>query len=180
MKNATIHCRTAIRTHRDTRGDDRCWLDDYFVWNLIEGTPTVPAGEPPFDEGMDICRTYFKFRNATVPDPTPPDAVTDPTQWDNDLNNMNEQQLAAELTRLKNAIRAHRDIAGRPRTADDDRTLYAVLPEKIPCDFRLPPEADFLGEAKVPHAGCPSFWRSHAACPAPCHDFTRWGPCGKK
>jgi hypothetical protein len=92
---------------------------------------------------------------------------------------MTREELALEHARLGAAILRHRDIADRPRTADDDRALYAVLPEKLPADFRLPPEDEFLGEAKAPHAGCPSFWRSHAACPA-AHDLHRWGPCGKK
>lgn len=183
IKNASvqniIQCRNAIRTHRDARGDDRCWLDDYFVWNMIDGTPAPPTGTPPFHEGMQTCRAFFQFRNAATADPMPLNAISDPARWDEDLMDMDDAGLTKELTRLQDAIRAHRDIGDRPRTADDDRDLYAVLPEKIPCDFRLPPEKDFLGEAKAPNAGCPSFWRSHAACPASCHDFTRWGPCKK-
>jgi hypothetical protein len=42
--------------------------------------------------------------------------------------------------------------------------LYALLPERLPADTRLPPRPEFLGEKKAPHAGCPSYVRSHAGC----------------
>lgn len=180
LKRAILECRAALRLHRDARGDERCWLDDYYVWNMVEGSPSIPTILPLFDEGMNQCRTYYRFRNAPVPDPMPAGAVTDPARWDDDLEEMTPPQLTQELERLHAAVRRHRDVTGRPRTADDDRALYAVLPEKLPADFRLPPEDDFLGEAKAPRAGCPSFWRSHAACPGNCHDLHRWGPCGMK
>lgn len=74
-------------------------------------------------------------------------------------NQAMKNPVRPSILQCRNAIRAHRDARG------DDRLPYAVLPEKIPCDFRLPPEAEFLGEAIAPHAGRPSFWRSHSACP---------------
>lgn len=65
-----------------------------------------------------------------------------------------------------------------PGTADDDRALYAILPEKMPADLRLPPEDHFLGETKSPDAGCPAFWRSHDGCGPECN-LHQWGPCKK-
>ncbi len=81
------------------------------------------------------------------------------------------------MMRLEDGLRIHRDISGRPRTIEDDRVLYSVLPEKIPADFRLPPRSEFLGEVRSPHAGCPAFWRSHNGCSATRHDLHQWGPC---
>ncbi len=90
---------------------------------------------------------------------------------------MQHAELVETLFALQQSIRAHRDIFSKKRTLEDDRTLYALLPEKIPADFRLPPEPEFLGEAKAPRAGCPSFWRSHSTCATSDHDLHKWGPC---
>lgn len=177
LLESVIARRNAIRHHRDQTGDDRCWVDDYALWKHIDGSPVLRL--PVYSAAMDSCRAFHQFRNAPHADPVPPEAVTDPAKWDDDARRMTEAQRADEYARLGDAIRAHRDIRGRARTASDDRALYAALPEKIPADFRLPPEDQFLGEAKAPHAGCPSFWRSHADCPG-AHDLHKWGPCTKK
>lgn len=172
-----IAARHAIRRHRDAKGDDRCWLDDYFVWALIPGSFPVPTEVPPVAEAMDMCRAYYKLRRAETPDAQPADAVTDPALWDSDIGKMDEAQLMKELERIQAAVRRHRDNACKPLTTDDDRALYAVLPEQVAADFRLPPPDEFLGEAKAPHAGCPSFWRSHAHCAVKRHNLHQWGPC---
>ena len=187
--------RQVIREHRDQKGDDRCWLDDYYVWVMLNDTSADLPSEvltqagppmPSFEEGMRCCRDFYNFRRRGEADTTPSDAVLDPTQWDGDLAGMSNEELVKELMRIQQAIRTHRDISGRlacrsgrPRTFEDDRALYVVLPEKIPADFRLPPEDEFLGEAKSPRAGCPSFWRSHAGCSVGKHNLHQWGPCGK-
>lgn len=52
--------RTAIREHRDTRGDDRCWQDDETLYK------TLPEGyEPPRRDAsveLDLCRQYIACR----------------------------------------------------------------------------------------------------------------------
>jgi hypothetical protein len=176
LKEAILERRAAIRKHRDAKGDDRCWLDDYFVWDLLDYSPRIEA-LPSFDEGMSRCCAFYTNRRADAPDLTPSDAIADPKKWDADIAPMTQPQLAKELARIQEAIRRHRDVKDRPRCLDDDRTLYAVLPEKLPADFRLPPENEFIGEDKAPHAGCPSFWRSHANCTAKRHNLHQWGPC---
>src|SRR5690606_32948778 len=80
--------RAAIRHHRDEKGDDRCWLDDYFIWDFLPDSPGVPTTLPPGDEAMAACRAFYNLRNAPTPDPVPPDAVTDPARWDADLDHM--------------------------------------------------------------------------------------------
>jgi hypothetical protein len=171
LREAVLERRAAIRRHRDAKGDDRCWVDDYFVWELLEYSPTLVL--PPFDAAMAQCRAFYQHRRAAAPDPAPAEDLPQP---DADLDVMTQPQLAATLAALQEGIRKHRDVKDRPRSLDDDRALYALLPEKRPADFRLPPEEEFLGEAKAPHAGCPSFWRSHAGC-TQAHDLHRWGPC---
>jgi hypothetical protein len=99
---------------------------------------------------------------------------------------MGHDKLLDELVKLQDAILAHREVGNKPRTVEDDRQLYRVLPEKLPADFRLPPKEDFLGEAKAPTAGCPSFWRSHFGCSGcgecaqKASDLHKWGPCKPK
>ena len=181
IREAVLECRKAIREHRDQLLDDRCWLDDHLIWAILEDSssrgPFIP---PPFEVLMSRCRQFYNWRRAECKDATPSDAILDKTCWDKDLNDMTKEQLSDELLRIQEAIRCHRDIKDRSRTIDDDRMLYGVLPEKIPADFRLPPEEEFLGEAKAPAAGCPAFWRSHGACPESNHDFHGWGPCAKR
>lgn len=168
--------RATIRWHRDQKGDDRCWLDDFKVWQMAFDRITV-LYFLNFDTGMAICRIYYAFRRSDKADPIPEDAIVDKRLWNADLDKMNAGELRLELEKLQTAIINHRDIEDRPRTFKDDRALYSVLPEKIPADFRLPAVEDFLGERKAPNAGCPSFWRSHGECLARCHKFHQWGPC---
>ncbi len=169
--------RSAIRNHRDQKGDDRCWVDDYSVWALLKDSPGEPRTPPPFAEAMRCCRSYWTYRKSDTPEPQQTEAPYDPAQWDDDLREMNEAALIKELKTIESAIRAHRDIHERERTIDDDRKLYSVLPEKISADFRLPSEENFLGEGRAPRAGCPSFWRSHENCTCTKHNLHAWGPC---
>ena len=170
-----FECRRAIRYHRDQKGDDRCWLDDYLVWRMLDDSPSAPI--LPFGEAMWRCEEFYVFRRADAADPVPPDAIPDPALWDADIPRMDAGELLDKLAQAQETIRRHRDMPHWLRTIEHDRLLYSVLPEKIPPDFRLPPRNEFLGEAKAPCAGCPSFWRSHANCSIEKHDPHRWGPC---
>ena len=171
-----MELRKEIRYHRDQKGDDRCWVDDYKVHDLVSETKQI-LKLPTYDEGMRKCRTFFKYRNATAADTIPADAILDLAKWDDDLKAMDHNGLTNELSKLENAIKKHGNIVYRVRTADDDRELYNVLPEKIPADFRLPCEEDFLGTTKT-DAGCPQFWKSHEHCSGE-HNLHQWGPCKK-
>ena len=170
--------RDGIRYHRDQKGDDRCWLDDNGLWSLLHNnTQAHETSLPSFEEMMRACRDFFLHRRALTPDPIPSDAKLDPKTWDDDLLVMTNDELEKEFLRLQHAIQTHQESKEKPLAIEDDRLLYKVLPEKLPADFRLPPEEDFLGEGKQPNAGCPSFWRSHETCPCKEHDLHRWGPC---
>jgi len=173
MRERIGELRTVIRYHRDQKGDDRCWLDDFLVWKKVTGKDITEL--PTYEEGMAKCRSYFRLRSMKSLDPTLANAVIDPGKWDDDLATMDEEQLRRECLRIEQAIRKHDAIVGRERTVDDDRELYSVLPEKIPADFRLPCEKDFLGTTKT-SAGCPQFWKSHSSCSGE-HNLHQWGPC---
>jgi hypothetical protein len=177
LREAIADRRAVIRAHRDAKMDERCWLDDYLVWDMADGSPPDISGPPPFDEAMQRCRDFYHHRRAETAEPLPDGNSASTAGMNDDLPNMPQAQLAKALTALQAAIKAHRDVKDRPRNLNDDRALYAALPEQVAADFRLPPEPDFLGEAKAPHAGCPSFWRSHEKCSGK-HDMHGWGPCG--
>ncbi len=180
LKKAILERRAVIRKHRDQKGDDRCWLDDQLVWLMLSDTPELPPGPPTFEYAMEVCRNFHRYRNSDAADSIPHDAILDEAYWDYDIEDPtinSHYTLFMELSTIQYAIKWHRDNSRTPRTADDDRGLYSVLPEKIPADFRLPPEEEFLGEAKAPNAGCPAFWRSHVSCPNKCHNLHKWGPC---
>jgi hypothetical protein len=175
LREAILERRQVIRMHRDQKGDDRCWLDDWLVWMMLDDTSPEPRLPPSVS--MTRCQMFYQCRRADAPDPMPANAISDPTLWDSDLNGATLIRLSDELACLQACIRLHRDIGNRPHTIDDDRFLYHVLPEKMPADFRLPPRAEFLGELRAPHAGCPSFWRSHQACAPDACNLHQWGPC---
>ncbi|MDO8495257.1 MAG: hypothetical protein Q7S32_01865 [bacterium] len=171
--------REALRYSRDQRGDDRCFLDDYKIWAFVEDTPRFSAyflNSMPMQVKMSLCVMFYEFCRTEEPDPVSPDAILDSARWNEDIGSMFWEELLGELIKIQQAIVKHRDILDRPRTAQDYRDLYSVLPEKVPADFRLPPREEFLGRAKN-GAGCPQFWESHEACLHFC-DLHQWGPCG--
>ncbi len=179
LLDAIVDRRMVIRGHRDAKGDHRCWLDDFPVWNMLQENLDGRYALPPYDAMMKQCRDFYENRNAPKADLISLDAIIDRAHWDDDLKRMYRIHLIDELVRIQEAIHRHIEIGDRSRTANDDRKLYAVLPEKVQADFRLPSREDFLGEGKAPTAGCPSFWRSHTnnGCQGVGHDLHNWGPC---
>lgn len=189
MKTKVREARNVIRWHRDQKGDDRCWLDDYRVWKLIGVKPLpVLSSEVNEQQCLAECEKYFFNRSTEEADPVPANAIVDPERWDDDLRSATLAGLDHEMDRIKKAITEHynagryyklRRRRSRPRNYLDDRRLYAVLPERLPADMRLPPHDEFLGSTK-PGAGCPAFWASHRHCSMTVHDLHIWGPCHKK
>jgi hypothetical protein len=175
LQEAIAERRAAIRAHRDAKGDDRCWVDDHAVWSFVDAAPPDLTVPPSFDESMDRCRAFYHHRRADAPDA--PLAGGPSQNPDGDIARMTHAELVKCLVALQTNIRNHANIKDRPRNIDDDRALYGALPDRVAADFRLPPEPDFLGDAKAPHAGCPSFWRSHGTCAGAKHDLHKWGPC---
>jgi len=180
---AILERRWTIRScHRDQKGDDRCWVDDYFIYEFLDDSPCMPTTMPPLEVVMRECELFYEHRRAESPDPIPDDAILDQAEWDHDLDEKNWEYHLDTLVALQRSAVRFRDVRlveKRPVTLDDDRALYSILPEKIPADFRLPPREEFLGEARAPHAGCPAFWGRHLKlCGARAeHDFHKWPPC---
>lgn len=59
---------TAIRTHRDQRGDDRCWLDDaelYAVLGEDQATQT-DFKLPPRQTFLQNCSRYWECRQKST------------------------------------------------------------------------------------------------------------------
>lgn len=71
---------------------------------------------------------------------------------DQDLLSLSARQMRKEITRLRNAIREHRDEKGHGRCWLDDQRLYAVLLENQTADFSLPSRDEFL-------ANCGLYWQ---------------------
>lgn len=68
---------------------------------------------------------------------------------DSDIQGLLKHELKAEIMRLRNAIRYHRDQKGHDRCWLDDATLYGVLPEYSEVDFKLPPKCEFLENCEL-------------------------------
>jgi hypothetical protein len=57
-------CRTyesAIRAHRDERGDDRCWRDDEKLYSVLPEGYTPPVRDCSVE--LDNCRRYINSRH---------------------------------------------------------------------------------------------------------------------
>ena len=173
VRQEILERRRDIRDHRDAKGDNRCFLDDYLIWRHLSDSPPPPHFSP--EEGMKQCENFWKYRRSRALRKIPKRAIRDVSHWDDDLHNPSFQDLLEKLRVLQWGIRAHRDV--KVRTFHDDARLYRLLPENLPADFKLPPKAEFLGEAKAPNAGCPSFWRSHRGCDPQSCNLHEWGPC---
>lgn len=179
MRIAAI--RRAIRYDRDQVLDDRCHVDIYQVFAFIG--VRAPRKLPPTKEMLERCRLYFeKTQRPGDPRPAPRGAILDPAHWDDDLeaHAHDPAWLMAELFRIGLVImRLHQIWRSRnPHYLNwrEYQRLYALLPEGLPADTRLPPEDEFLGEARAPHAGCPAYVRSHEGCaPEVRCALTTWG-----
>lgn len=83
---------TAIRHHRDQRGDDRCWLDDLVLYETL-GEPPPDFSLMPECEFLESCRRFYRQRMEQAAD-------LDPGQ-------MTIQQLTDQVA----AVTAERDEA---------------------------------------------------------------------
>ena len=168
--------RAAIRMHRDQKGDDRCWLDDFLLWKLIPRKEKDPKKLPPIEEAMKKCIQFYERRGKRIHE-----GNKKVNYSDEDLEIMNKEELVSELNKIAKAIRNHRDRS--QRTWKDDQKLYDVLPEKEHADFYLPPRNEFIGGEQKRRgcgdkaSGCPNFWKSHKNCKTEEHNLHQWGPC---
>lgn len=62
---------------------------------------------------------------------------------DEDLNTLSREQLVTEITRLRNAIRAHRDATGHALCWHHPG-LWSLLPEKVSPSLDVPEWPQFM------------------------------------
>jgi hypothetical protein len=59
--------RAAIRSHRDQRGDDRCWMDDCELYNSLgEPVPVEYSALPPKADFLASCERFYEQRQVPV------------------------------------------------------------------------------------------------------------------
>lgn len=177
LRQRIVAIRNSIRYPRDQRGDDRCWLDYYPLYQLVGAIHEDFKHLPEYEEFMRICTAFYHQRRAERPELSP--RIILPTEeWDRDIDRMSKRKLQQEIDKLVETGLKHHRIPILKVNLDNDRELYAVLPEHnhVELDFTLPLEYKFLGEAN-PCAGCPNFYKSHANCETPKHNLHQWGPC---
>lgn len=64
LKSLLIKTRTAIRKHRDQRGDDRCWLDDEELYNILpEGKNDADTRLNEPEVMLEHCKKYIECRH---------------------------------------------------------------------------------------------------------------------
>jgi hypothetical protein len=84
--------RSAIREHRDQRGDDRCWLDDVKLYHALDGEVSGATLDgmklPPRCDFVESCTRYWNQRQR------PTATYFEPEQ-------MTLAQLQAEVERLR-------------------------------------------------------------------------------
>lgn len=59
--------RDVIRYHRDQKGDDRCWVDDLRLYELLpEGAEGYDPTLPPEEEFLANCKRFCRSRQTPV------------------------------------------------------------------------------------------------------------------
>jgi hypothetical protein len=66
LKAEIMRLRTAIRSHRDQRGHDRCRLDDDELYGTLPEAPVADLTLPPKEEFLKGCQLYWEHRNQGV------------------------------------------------------------------------------------------------------------------
>ena len=139
LRNEIVKMRKALRYHRDQKGDDRCWLDDDLLYELMPETP--PSTLLPSPAFMERCQRFHEARQC------PEQVVNNASctlDTDEDLALMDDRQFLPEALRLRAAIREHRDAGEFVRDWRDDKKLYALLPDTTQSNTSLPSQVEFL------------------------------------
>lgn len=51
--------RNGIRQHRDAKGHDRCWENDWDMYKLLPESKDADFTLPPEEEFLENCKRYF-------------------------------------------------------------------------------------------------------------------------
>lgn len=70
LKAEVQKLRGVIRYHRDQKGDDRCWVDDLRLYELLpEGAKGYDSTLPPEEEFLANCKRFCQSRQTPVGKP---------------------------------------------------------------------------------------------------------------
>lgn len=70
LKSELEKTRDAIRYHRDQKGDDRCWVDDVRLYEILpEGPVGYDPTLPPEDVFLENCKRFCRSRQTPVGQP---------------------------------------------------------------------------------------------------------------
>jgi chromosome segregation ATPase len=86
----------AIREHRDQKGDNRCWLDDFNLYKVLPEGPSYDSSLPPKCEFLESCSRFWEQRQL-------PDAMS------RRADEMTITQLQAEVERLRTELKRPRE-----------------------------------------------------------------------
>jgi hypothetical protein len=92
----TERLRSAIREHRDQKGDSRCWLDDWRLYQALGDGCEAETRLPPKCEFLESCRRYWEQRQASG-------EKVEAVDWTGS-GRMTIAQLEEEVTRLRAII----------------------------------------------------------------------------
>ena len=100
--------KTAIRKHRDQRGDDRCWMDDDELYRVLN-EPLFDRPMPSPDKMLKNCEKFISLR-------TKPGSKTDDTsasgRW---VSRAELEEQRAAFERVNDLVRKIRDLCVKPR-----------------------------------------------------------------
>jgi chromosome segregation ATPase len=100
-KAAREKAETAIRKHRDQRGDDRCWMDDEELYKILPEGYTPPLRDSAVE--LKNCQRFIDCRN------NPATTYVSPQRMIEELR-IRAEKAETELTRIKqlNTEQTHR------------------------------------------------------------------------
>ena len=62
LREEVVKLRAAIRQHRDEKGNDRCWLDDSRLYQVLPEQEGPEWKLPCKEEFLKNCEMYWKGR----------------------------------------------------------------------------------------------------------------------
>ena len=134
LRQQIVAWRDIIRWHRDQVGDDRCWLDDWRVYEVV--LEEIKPQWPGVENCLILCHQYHTDRSSPLPPRCRRGEVK--KELDEDLRPLNHMELLVVMAHLYAVVNIHYKIGDGQRTKEDDLRLYAVLPDGILPDQRLP------------------------------------------
>jgi hypothetical protein len=122
LRKRVIEARQAIIWHAYQVGDDRCWMDDWWVYAIVLNL--LPPRQLSAEE---ICLTYCQqYRSERALDFHTFDAPPI-SEVHLDVVRMSLAELIKEWYKIKTAVIIHWLIGDGKRTLGDDQQMYQVV-----------------------------------------------------